>query len=100
MRVIISVMLIVYMTFNAFPAHAVKVHHKYDTGIVSHIDSSAIVTNNARYKLRRDVKVIVLEKDSKGAFYRRKGSIYSVRFGNKVFLKVVGKTVYEIEVER
>lgn len=74
--------------------------HRYDTGIVSSITNKEIVMAGKVYKILPTTKVVLKEKSAKGAYYERRGRLSSLNAGEKVFLKVTGYDIIEVEVWR
>lgn len=74
--------------------------HRYDTGIMASISDREIVMAGKVYKILPKAKVILKIKDAKGAYYEHKGRFSDLRVGEKIFLKVTGYDILEVEVLR
>lgn len=74
--------------------------HRYDTGIMTSISDKEIVMAEKTYKILPSTKVIFKIKDAKGAYYEHKGRFSDLRTGEKIFLKVTGYDILEVEVLR
>lgn len=74
--------------------------HRYDTGILSSVTEDRVVMSGNAYRLLPNNKVIFKERGRRGAYYEHKRSISDLRIGEKIFLKVIGNNILEIEVVR
>ena len=74
--------------------------HRYDTGIMTAISSDVIVMSGRAYNILPKTKVVLKIKDSKGAYYEYKGRLSNLKVGEKIFLKVTGYNILEVEVLR
>jgi hypothetical protein len=93
---------IVYFVPNIF-MHVSQVQagttHFYTGGIVQEITQSEIWVGANRYTLAPSLRVIDINKRN-NAYYEDRSSLYQVRSGQPVRVKVEGSTVYEILIER
>jgi hypothetical protein len=75
-------------------------HHKYISGVVQSIGNNQVVIGAGTYKMSSGITIMRLENRGNGVYYQRKGRLSDVNPGMKVYLKTIGHTVSQIEVER
>jgi hypothetical protein len=63
------------------------------------MSSDRVVITGKTFVLTPDVRVLVKYKE-RGAYYEKKGSLYDVHLGDRVYLKATGTSVSEIVVMR
>lgn len=73
--------------------------HKYYSGIVQRVFDSGIVLNSNNYFYASKVKILSHVKNN-GVFKEAGASMYEVREGVPVIIKVEGTTIHEIIIER
>ncbi len=86
--------------FLAVSISAWATSHRYDTGTMSSISDTEIIMSGKAYKVLPKTKVVLKIKDAKGAYYEHKGRFSDLRVGEKIFLKVTGYDILEVEVLR
>ncbi|NJD37136.1 MAG: hypothetical protein FIA89_02260 [Geobacter sp.] len=89
-----------FMESAEVPSAYAKPHHIYLSGIVQSFGGNQISLEAGSYILSKDVTVIRLENHGNGVHYQRQGTLSDVRPGSKVYIKVLGRKVLQIEVER
>lgn len=102
MRTIIrnGVAIVILQLLLAVSISAWATSHRYDTGIMESISDKEIVMAEKVYKILPKTKVIFKIKDAKGAYYEHQGRFSDLRVGEKIFLKVTGYDILEVEVLR
>lgn len=102
MRLIVCTSLLCALFFGAVAVTPVdaRTSHVYLSGIVQYVGNNQIGIEAGSYELARNVTVVRLENHGNGVHYQRKGSLSDVRPGAKVYIKVLGRRVLQIEVER
>lgn len=74
--------------------------HRYDTGIMTAISDKVIVMSGKSYRILPQTTVVIKTKNTQGAYYEHRGSLSNLRIGEKMFLKVTGYNILEVEVLR
>lgn len=102
MRLFICISFFCYLFMGAavVPSAYARPHHVYLSGIVQSFGGNQISLGAGSYILAKDVTVVRLESHGNGVHYQRKGTLSDVRTGSKVYIKVLGRKVLQIEVER
>ncbi len=100
MRHIFPIVICLFICFGLVSMVQAGPHHKYISGVVQSIGNNQIIIGAGTYKMSSGITVIRLENRGNGVHYQRKGRLSDVNPGMKVYLKTIGHTVSQIEVER